>query len=202
MKKASIYSLIILGLGSLLLFQDCAKEHFPESPVCFSEEVTPIILSNCTQSDCHNPFDKARGLDLTTYEGILKIVNKGSYQKSKLYQVLVNETGEVMPQEPYSPLNDDQIKTIARWIQEGAVNLQNCQSACDTTQAGFAANVFPIIQTNCNGCHSGANPQGGIDLSTYAKIKPFVINDSFLGSILQESGYSPMPKNGNKISHN
>lgn len=200
MKSYQIVLVILLTGVTIFGLQNCQKEHYPEAPVCFQEEVLPILVSNCTQSGCHNSFDKENGYDFSTYEGALKGVKKGSYQTSKLYTVLIDEFGGVMPPKPYDPLEDEQIKTVARWINEGAKDLQNCSPACDTTQAGFAANVFPIIETHCNGCHGIKPPQGGISLATYADIKPFVNNGSLLGSIKFESGYSAMPKNSSKIS--
>ncbi|MBL7830760.1 MAG: hypothetical protein JNK41_07020 [Saprospiraceae bacterium] len=200
MKILKLTISILIACIAIFGLQNCKKEHYPEAPVCFQEEVLPIMVSNCTQSGCHNSFDKTKGLDLSNYEGILRGVKKGNYHSSELYTVLVNEFGDIMPPKPYSPLSDEQIKTIARWIDEGAKDIQGCGPACDTTQANFAANVFPIIETFCNGCHGTKPPQGGISLATYADIKPFVNNGSLLGSIKFESGYSPMPKNGSKIS--
>jgi hypothetical protein len=37
--------------------------------------------------------------------------------------------------------------------------------------ASFASQIEPLLKTNCTNCHGGANPQSGIDLSTYAGAK-------------------------------
>lgn len=200
MKILKTFALLVILSCVLIGLQNCQKDHFPAAPVCFQEEVFPIIISNCTQSDCHNSFDKKKDIDLTTYEGILGIVKKGNYKSSKLYTVLVTTFGNVMPQKPYSPLSDEQVTTIARWIQEGATDIGNCQSACDTTSVSFSTNVFPIIQNYCNGCHSTNSTLSSIKLSTYNDIKLAVSNGSLIGSVNYDQGFVPMPKNGNQLS--
>ena len=57
-----------------------------------------------------------------------------------------------------------------------------------------------MIQNKCQGCHSGTNAQGGIDLSTYTLLKAKVTDGKLWGSINQLPGYSAMPKNGTKLS--
>lgn len=203
--KLNIVSPQILAFGLLIIssisLQFCTKEHIPEKPVCFSEEVYPIILSNCTYSTCHDPYNHEQGLDLTTYEGILGIVHPGNYNSSKLYNSITGIGDQLMPPAPYKPLSDGQITLIARWIQDGAVNTTNCVSACDTTNATYHGKIVPILETNCLGCHTGAQIQGGnIDLSTYAHLKEQVDRGALLGSIKHEIGYSEMPKNGAPLS--
>jgi mono/diheme cytochrome c family protein len=79
------------------------------------------------------------------------------------------------------------------------VNL-TCQSLCDTTNFIFNAVIKPLITDKCQGCHSGTAASGGIDLSTYNGIKAKVTDGRLWGSINHLPGYSPMPKNGNKLS--
>ncbi|HMG13908.1 MAG TPA: c-type cytochrome domain-containing protein [Saprospiraceae bacterium] len=189
--------IFVFGLG----LQFCTKETLPEPAICFSEDIYPIILSNCTQSVCHDPYFKADGIDLTTYDEILKEVKPGDFRNSRLYTSLVADVGgDIMPPKSYSVLSDEKIALIARWIKEGAINTSNCQSACDTTNATFSGKIVPLMETYCNGCHAGYQIQGNIDLSSYSKIKPYVTEGRFLGSIKHEIGYSEMPKNGASLS--
>ena len=193
----TIVIFIIVGIS----FQFCTKENLPEPPICFSEDVYPLILSNCTQSVCHDPYYMARHIDLTTYEGILNEVKPGDFRNSRLYTAIVADVGgNIMPPKSYGTLSDDQITLIARWIQEGALNTSNCQSACDTTNASYSSKIVPILSTFCDGCHAGSQIQGNIDLSSYSKVKAYVTNGKFLGSIKHEIGYSEMPKNGSSLS--
>lgn len=193
----------IFAIG--LLHFSCKSEYVqPVEPVCFESEVLPIFQANCTQSGCHNAFDKEKGYDLSSYNGIVEDgIEPGDYRKSKMYQVLVKLGGEeAMPPKPYERLSDDQITTIALWIEEGANNTTGCLStSCDTLSAQtFSGSVFPILQLNCNGCHGGSAPQGDVDLTTWAKVKPYATSGSLVGSISHEDGWSEMPKSANKMS--
>jgi mono/diheme cytochrome c family protein len=73
-------------------------------------------------------------------------------------------------------------------------------AACDTTAITYGTSITAIMNTNCNSCHGGSAPQGGIKLDSYAGVKATVDNARLLGSIQQAAGYSPMPKGGGKLS--
>lgn len=72
---------------------------------------------------------------------------------------------------------------------------------CDaTTVVAFSADVMPILNLRCNSCHAGTSPSGGIKLNTYPEVIKYVDDGSLMGSIEHASGFSPMPKNGSKMS--
>lgn len=75
-------------------------------------------------------------------------------------------------------------------------------SICDTTNITYAVTVTNILNTNCNSCHgvTTANVSGGgILLSTYAAVKPYVTNGKLINSIVQNGQASAMPKNMAKL---
>ncbi len=201
-KRFSIIVLAVLAGG--LILPTCTHEYIENiNEVCFEEEVQPIFQANCAYSGCHNPADREAGYDLTTYEGISRGVVPGHYRQSVVYSVLINPLGGAqMPPKPYTQLSDAQLKSIALWIEQGAQNTTNCNSgsACDTTAVTYSGSVQPILQSLCTTCHSGNPPQGGIDLSTYASVKARVAGGSLVGVIEHQPGFSPMPKDGNKLS--
>ena len=72
---------------------------------------------------------------------------------------------------------------------------------CDgTTIATFSGDVLPLLNSRCNSCHAGTSPSGGIKLNTYPEVIKYVNDGSLIGSIEHASGFSPMPKNGGKMS--
>ncbi|HEX3024824.1 MAG TPA: hypothetical protein VHP12_06405 [Chitinophagaceae bacterium] len=72
---------------------------------------------------------------------------------------------------------------------------------CDTTNATYSLKVVPIINANCNACHSGAATAGaGIKLDTYAGIKTYVTNGQLLNSINQTGVVPAMPLSAAKLS--
>jgi uncharacterized membrane protein len=75
-------------------------------------------------------------------------------------------------------------------------------NGCDTTSVGFAAKVKPILDAQCASCHGGANPDAGINLSTYDGTKVYLDADKavFISSIVQDGNASNMPKSQPKMS--
>jgi hypothetical protein len=73
------------------------------------------------------------------------------------------------------------------------------QVSCDTSTVTFSLTVKPILQSNCTQCHNNVSPSGSIDLSTYEGVAAAVNSGRLLGAISHEAGYSPMPKNADKL---
>lgn len=73
---------------------------------------------------------------------------------------------------------------------------------CNTETVGFAADIQPLIEQNCITCHSDAAAPsfGGVSLQTHTKVKVYVDNGKFLGSVRHDGGFSPMPQNQAKLS--
>lgn len=71
---------------------------------------------------------------------------------------------------------------------------------CDTTHVTYAKDVWPVINANCTGCHSGAAPSGNVALENYNDVVVIAKNGKLLGSIRFDPGFSPMPKGGPKLN--
>ena len=199
MKKYSLLVSLLLSGIIIFGFQNCKKEHLPDPQICFQEDVLPLMVSSCTQSGCHNPYDLKKGYDFSNYEGIVKAVKKGDYRASKLYKSIISESADRIPQKPYPALTDEQVKTVALWIEQGALNNLSCHSACDTTMARYSAEVKPVLNKYCSGYHGNSPYQGGIKLSGYNDVVQYAQNGRLLGSIKFEPTFSPMTKNSNQI---
>ncbi|MEZ5046544.1 MAG: hypothetical protein R2831_06090 [Chitinophagaceae bacterium] len=175
----------------------------PCSPdtVYFKNEILPIILSNCTMSGCHNSNDNADGVTLVDYNSIKNDgdVSPFNPNSSELYVVLIENN--ISKRMPYNlpPLSATDIAKIKKWIEQGALN--NECTDCDTSGTmTYTNHIAPILQTNCNGCHNASNPSAGIDVSTYNSLSIIVNNGKLNGAINHLSGFSPMPKNAQKMS--
>jgi hypothetical protein len=72
--------------------------------------------------------------------------------------------------------------------------------SCDTASVTYSGTVKPMIEQQCLSCHSGAQPSGGIDLSTYAAVKVQADNGQLYGAIAHLEGFQPMPQ-GSKLSN-
>jgi mono/diheme cytochrome c family protein len=71
---------------------------------------------------------------------------------------------------------------------------------CDTAAVTYSGTIQTILNESCNSCHSAASAQGNVVLEGYNLLKVYVDDGSFLGAVSHGSGYSPMPKGGNKLS--
>lgn len=71
---------------------------------------------------------------------------------------------------------------------------------CDTANVTFSGMVQPLIQANCLACHSTAAGQGGIILEGHANVVIRANDGKLMGTLNHASGFSPMPKNGQKLA--
>lgn len=86
---------------------------------------------------------------------------------------------------------------IAKWINQGAKNL-SCNpnfGKCDTIGgAKFATFVQPIVQNQCQGCHTGSGTGGGIKLTNYTEIKTSVLQARFGAVLFNQAIFQPYQK--------
>ncbi|GBC83954.1 hypothetical protein HRbin11_00374 [bacterium HR11] len=98
----------------------------PDRP-SYAMHVQPIFNANCALSGCHLPPNPQRGLDLSSYNGLMQgsingpVVIPGNAQDSRLVKRI---EGRETPRMPFNrdPLCQFQIDTIRRWIDQGALN--------------------------------------------------------------------------------
>ena len=212
MKK--IFYILSVMLLTIVIINSCKHEPPPQitatppppvnggtNEVCFETEILPLFQSNCAKSGCHDAITKDKGYIFDSYANIIKKdIRPGDAENSKVYKVLFETGDKKMPRPPNPDLTAQQKALIGRWINEGAKNTVNCGTICDSTQFRYGANVSVIISTYCLGCHSGAAPSAGINLSTYAGVNQVAISGRLVGAVSHAPGYSPMPKNVSKLT--
>lgn len=171
--------------------------------VYFQQQVLPIFISNCALSGCHDAGSHQDGVVLTSYSSIINTgdIEPGDPSDSEVYEKITeDDSDDRMPPPPRPRLTTEQVALIRKWIQQGAKN-NSCESAtCDTSNVTYSGAIRSIITNKCQGCHSGPSAGGGYDYTTYAGVKARVNDGSLLGAVNHVPGYSPMPKNGNKLS--
>jgi hypothetical protein len=192
-KKIVIPFLVCL----FLCVTTCTKDIYAPS-ACFSENILPIFISNCTMSGCHNSYDREGGYDLSNYEGIRQGVNPKHPLLSEIYKTIKGKNPS-MPQKPYPNLSRKDVSLIKLWINAGARNTTNCTS-CDSNDYSYGARVASILNNWCVGCHNPNSKGGNIDLSNYQGVLSVISDERLLASIKHLPGYSAMPKNGGAMS--
>lgn len=210
---ARIFKRSVLLISSFCVFNACTHDTINidllKSSTCdpdtvyFVNDVLPLVQSSCAISGCHDEETAKHRVVLNNYENIISTgkIKKGDALDSELYEVL-NEKGDDMmaPEDHGGPWDASKIEMIKTWINQGALNNQCQESACDTNAVTFSGSVQPILATYCLGCHSYPSPEGGVFLNDYAGVLDQVNNKRILGSIRHKAGFSAMPKNMNKLS--
>lgn len=193
--------LLICGLGILASCTHLPKVPNPDPQPCepgtvdFTNEILPMIESNCAMAGCHVGPYPADGVDLSTYAGIRSQVKPGRPEDSDLYEVLWETGDDLMPPPPRTPLSSAQKSRIRLWIEQGA-NETNCAGACDSASTTYTSVVAQLVQTNCIGCHQGANPSGGVALENYAQVVGAVTGSGLEDALRGRNGRSQMPPSG------
>jgi uncharacterized membrane protein len=162
-----------------------------EGTVYFTNTILPLITSRCAMSGCHNtPTETNDQIVLTTYAEIMLYVEPGDLDSSELWDGAIAETDpeKIMPPPDATALTEFEKGLIADWITQGAQN--NSCTECDSTYA-FAADILPIIQNNCTGCHSGNDPEAGLLLVTYSDVQAAVTSNGLMDRV--NDAANPMP---------
>lgn len=173
----------------------------PDS-IYFANQILPILISNCTQSGCHNEQDREDGIVLTSFQNLLSSVdglNETDPDDNDLLEVLLEDDPDKRMPYGKPPLPQAQIQLITQWIQQGAKN-NGCNEnsgQCDATNVKFSNFVQPLIQARCQGCHSGSAPQGGINLASHAGVKTVADNGKLFNAVTRTTNW--MPKGGQKL---
>lgn len=128
---------LLAKLGILALsmqLSGCAR-----SDVSFSDDVQPIFREHCIE--CHDGSGEglvASGFSVRDYDSVMRgtkfgsVVIPGSSISSSLYLLVAQVTAPEIQMPPHhaealaegrrSPLSDDDVGTIATWIDQGAKN--------------------------------------------------------------------------------
>jgi hypothetical protein len=216
------YAFFIFFCSNLFLLSMPACQHDPFQPqipldppsatgecdpdsVYFQNQILPILVSNCTESGCHNAQDREDGVVLDSYQSLVNTVENATqndWKENKLMRaILESDLDDRMPPPPKSALPTAQIDLIKTWLAQGAQYNACDENAggCDLTEARFGTFVKPLMQSKCQGCHSGNSPQGGIKLTNYAEIKTVALNGKLYAALTRSANW--MPQGGAKLDN-
>lgn len=167
--------------------------------IWFQQQVLPILISNCAVPGCHNTAtDENNDIEITSYATLMA---SGIVQDGEIMEVITDsDPDDRMPQPPQNPLSQDDIDLIALWIQQGSQN-NSCEgSACDTLNVTYTGTIRPLVQQRCQGCHSGAAPQGGLDFSAWGNLNMVAMDGRLAGAIQHQPTFTAMPPSGPMLS--
>lgn len=162
-------------------------------PVSFEKEVAPIIKTNCIR--CHGASRQSAQLRLDTYNhmargGMNGPLVRGTNPRNSLLVVKIatNNPQHRMPKNG-TPLPDDQIDLIARWVSQGSLydgTDRDSEIGSSPKRAmekpiviarpdgsetvSFKNDIAPWMVNICLGCHGGRNPRNNYSLATFEQL--------------------------------
>jgi hypothetical protein len=167
--------------------------------VYFEQQVLPLLISNCAVPGCHDQATSDNDhIRITSYASLMNsdIIEMDDPFDSDLWEVINdNDPDDRMPRPPQNPLTPDQIDLIEAWLEQGAQN-NSCVSGCDTTNVTYSGTIVPLVQNRCQGCHSGGQPQGGLDFTSWAVLNTVAMDGRLAGAIQHQDPYTYMPPTG------
>lgn len=173
--------------------------------VYFEQDVLPILQSSCGYSGCHDAATAEEGIVLVSYASMMNseesnLVVAGQPQNSELYEVLVEDNPDKLMPPPGDggPLSQEQIDLIWTWLEQGALN--NSCADCDSTLASYSGAIELTLNASCTSCHSGANPDGQLNLTLHANVVDAVTNRNLMGCINHDVYAIAMPPSGNPLT--
>jgi hypothetical protein len=205
-KNVAFAATIITALGLLMACKHdvpipepsndpTVSENCSTDTVYFQNTILPILVSNCAMSGCHDAGSASEGIVLTDYVQIISTgsIAPGNAGNSDLFDAITEDNPDkIMPPPGGSSLSEEEINSIQIWINQGAKN--NSCASCDTSVYTFSAGVWPIVESNCQGCHTTSN--AGNNYHQFNNWNDVVMDSTaFWNSIVQLNGMSLMPKN-------
>ncbi len=164
-------------------------------PVSFEHEVAPILKDNCLR--CHGEENPRANLRMDTFNGIVKggangvPVTPRLPARSALVVRMASPDDQLRMPKGGAKLADEDIMTVARWIEQGA-NYDGTDRdapigesteekpeppkpvtvvmADGTETVSFKDDVAPWLVNICMGCHSGNTPRGKFGFTTFEQL--------------------------------
>jgi Planctomycete cytochrome C len=185
----------IQGDQDTLCTQNPDTSGYSNPKACFQRDILPVLQSSCAISGCHDVSTHREGYIFNNFSNTLNAVSPGNPSGSKLYEIITSGEDDRMPPSPYQSLSAAAVDSIYSWISYGALD-EYCGNACDTISAiTFSGIIWPLIEQNCRGCHSGASPSGGISLTNYTQVAAQATSGKLTG-VLHDGSYVLMPPAG------
>jgi len=149
------------------------------------EDVAPIFEANCTM--CHNGPKAPKGLQLTSYENVMKGSSRGAVVlpgKAAESEIVKRIRGISTPRMPLSGppwLEETEMQLIEKWIEAGAqMGAPRVSEEPAVKKPGFKtrgvtySDVAPVFRMRCVKCHNTNGimgpPPEGLMLNSYENI--------------------------------
>jgi mono/diheme cytochrome c family protein len=134
----------MFGAG-LFAFASAALSHGADADALWKSHVEPLLREHC--GECHNPNKTKSGLDLSSFQTIVRGGERGSAivagkpEESNLYKFLRGDADPHMPPGTRRALSEEEAGLIAAWIK--ALPAAKAAAAPETNTSAVAAAPAP-----------------------------------------------------------
>jgi nitrate/TMAO reductase-like tetraheme cytochrome c subunit len=138
----------------------------PNASPDYAVNIQPLF-AKCTA--CHNASSLTGGLDLESFDGLMKGGNSGA--------VIVpgDSAGSLLVQvqggQHFANLSSGELEFVKWWINSGADGPQAPEPTPSSSTQGvltYEYNIAPLLAARCTMCHQGDNAPDGLELTSFA----------------------------------
>ncbi|MGH9842054.1 MAG: DUF1549 domain-containing protein, partial [Blastocatellia bacterium] len=114
-----ITTILLFALALLLTSRWSEAMRAQTAAVDFARDIQPILQTHCV--GCHGAGKAMSQLRLDNKASAARVITPGNSNSSRLLHRVLGEGGEARMPLGAAPLNDEQIATLRRWIEQGAL---------------------------------------------------------------------------------
>jgi hypothetical protein len=136
----------------------------------YTANIQPLF-AKCTA--CHNATAQTGGLDLSSYDGLMKGGKDGAVitPNDSANSMLV----KIQSSQHFANLSEDELALVKQWIDAGAPAPQASAAPTETSAAPtgnltYESTIAGILNAKCVMCHKGDAAPAKLDMSTYANL--------------------------------
>jgi uncharacterized membrane protein len=109
---------------------------------------------------CHNSTNAQGGTNLDSIDEVRRLTERIRYRAISKKDMPPNER-----------LTSLELETLQRWLEQGTPESANGDDWQPSVVASFDEIKFRIFEKSCFPCHSGAHPEGNLDLENYEQVR-------------------------------
>lgn len=214
-RKMWMVGILSASLVLMVSFQNCSAVRSANGDTKMAKSLSEqdllgkqameILSAKCLT--CHNPDNAKGGIsDITDLNSLLyyRLVIPGQPEISDIIRVIKEGS---MP--PSGGISNTELSALNTWILDGLLDDSGnvtLPPSSNVLEAKYSSIKIRIFNTKCVGCHSGANPPKGVDLTTYAATTTASIaiagnaNGSRVVQSVERPGADFMPRNGSRLT--
>jgi hypothetical protein len=174
MRQCLGFILCFICIAQILMFVSVDINAQEQKIIVYSDVLKTLEEHTCLE--CHSTNQKEGNVDLSNYEGIVKVLKPGHANQSLLvHAVEIKMMPALRSSDSNLPLFPEDLTFIEDWINSGATIKQ------------FEKIKKIFKRYACIDCHRPPSTLAGVNLTTYEEVMKYVVPMDLDGSLLLSS---------------